>query len=231
MNLCIGGAFFIMEHYKNLSLESITYLNSEGIWCTEIWKDIVNYERLYQVSDLSRIKSLERLKGGKLNGKNILVKERIITISKSTNNYLQVGLCKDGISRFFRLHRVVAIAFIPNPKNKPEVNHKNGIKTDVRLSNLEWSTKPENAQHAFDTGLHIPHDCKGVKNGRAKLTEEQVKEIIELLPECSNSGLARKYNLTATTIRDIRHNKLWKNIPRLSQSIIPSMGKNCLRAL
>lgn len=226
MNLCNRGAFFIMEHWKNLSLELLTDYDPEGNLVIERFVPMPSYKGQYEISTFCRVRSLDRTRKGR-SGLPCNLKGRFKKIYPATNLYLQVSLCKNGKSKIFRLHRLLALAFIPNPLNKPEVNHKNGIKTDNRLSNLEWATKPENAQHAFDMGLHIPHDCTGIKNGRAKLTEKEVLEIISLFATCSNKGLGKKYNLTATTVRNIRYNKLWKHIPRPYKLIPPSVGKKC----
>lgn len=104
----------------------------------EIWKPIKNYEGLYEVSNLGRIKSLgKKLYNINKNAYNFYQYECII--SPSTNKgYLQVNLSKNGISKCFKVHRLVAIAFIPNPKKYPQINHKNEIRNDNRVENLEW---------------------------------------------------------------------------------------------
>ncbi len=117
----------------------------------EIWKDVEGYEGLYQVSNLGNVKSLKRKKW---NGFNFIeTTEKILKTSKSYKGYLRTRLYKDGKSKCFPTHRIVAQAFIPNPNNKPQVNHIDGDKTNNKAENLEWCTNAENQQHAIKTKL------------------------------------------------------------------------------
>lgn len=118
----------------------------------EIWKDIRGYEGKYQVSNCGRVKSL--LKWYPLQ-KRYVQREKILKPSIMTKGYLGVKLCLNN-ERTFKLHRLVAEAFIPNPENKPQVNHINGDKTDNSVENLEWCTNKENSQHSHTTGLQPP---------------------------------------------------------------------------
>ena len=86
---------------------------------------------------------------------NIFSKRKKLKQSKR-NGYLCVSLCNNGFSKSFNVHRIIAEAFIPNPGNKPQVNHINGIKTDNRVENLEWVTQSENTIHALSIGLYNP---------------------------------------------------------------------------
>lgn len=112
----------------------------------EIWRDVVGYEGLYQVSSMGRVKSLECWL---YNGHRYFLKrEKILKpaedLRHKARGYLRVSLFKDGKKKRFFVHRLVASAFIPNPENKPEVDHVNTIKTDNRLENLRWATSKEN---------------------------------------------------------------------------------------
>lgn len=117
----------------------------------EIWKDIKGFEGLYQISNLARIKSVERLRS---NGSGMqLQPEKIKSIQTHLNGYKYVNLNKNGKNSTHRIHRLVAEAFIPNPDNKPDVNHDDADKSNNLPYNLVWSTKKENTQHFIKKGL------------------------------------------------------------------------------
>ena len=101
----------------------------------EIWKDIDGYEGLYQVSNLGNVKSLNYNRTGK---------ERILKPGTNGSGYLHVILCKNGKIRLFKVHRLVAKAFLENPDHKSDVNHKDENKTNNCVENLEWMTRQEN---------------------------------------------------------------------------------------
>lgn len=117
----------------------------------EIWKDISGYEGYYQISNLGNVKRLIR----PIKSTYRLQKERYLSPITTKFGYLIVGLCVNAKSKLILVHRLVAIAFIQNEENKLFVNHKNGIKNDNRVENLEWCTFQENIQHAYDTGLKV----------------------------------------------------------------------------
>lgn len=112
----------------------------------EIWADVKGYEGLYQVSNIGNVRSLPRtvkqMNNGTLAVHHYEGRQRVL--NRLPNGYLQVTLWKDGQVEYFQVHRLVAAHFIPNPENKPEVDHINAIRHDNRLENLRWVTHSEN---------------------------------------------------------------------------------------
>ena len=106
----------------------------------EEWKKIDDYEN-YEISSFGQVRSLN------------YNKVKILICSEDTDGYLRIGLYKNSKGKTFRIHRLVATAFIPNPENKSQVNHIDGNKQNNRLENLEWNTAIENIIHAYKTGL------------------------------------------------------------------------------
>jgi hypothetical protein len=109
----------------------------------EVFKDIVGYEGLYQVSNLGRVKSLERTKVGKC-GSVAIVKERILKPADNGHGYLFVILCKDSVLKTHKVHRLVCEAFIPNPNNLPQVGHLDESRDNNCVDNLYWTTAKDN---------------------------------------------------------------------------------------
>lgn len=122
------------------------------------WKPIQGYEGHYEISNYGDVKSLGRFVNRKCGG--YWHKERILKKTKTTTGYWKVELQVSGKRKSLRVHRLVAEAFIPNPDNKPNINHKDGNPLNNFVGNLEWCTQRENVIHAIETGLkkqvHIP---------------------------------------------------------------------------
>lgn len=118
----------------------------------EIWKDIEEFKGLYQVSNLGRVKSIDRTTIYNT-GATRITKGKILSIGKNKLGYSQVSLSKHDKQHSRRVHRLVAEAFILNPDKKTQVNHINGNKDNNKVENLEWCTKSENELHAYKTGL------------------------------------------------------------------------------
>ena len=132
---------------------------------TEIWKDIKDYEGLYQVSNKGRIKRVERdyickhYAGG--NSKYTL-KEQILKPRKSNTNYLQVGLVKNKKQKHFSIHKLVANAFIENPNNYKIINHKDSNIENNNVENLEWCTQSYNIQYAYNNKTKTPPNMRKI---------------------------------------------------------------------
>ncbi len=175
----------------------------------EIWKDIIGYEGLYQISNLGRIKSLPRIRN--IRYRPYMTKERILTPTIGNNGYCYIMFQLNSVPKRYLVHRLFAIHFIPNPENKPQINHKNGIKHDNIPTNLEWCTSAENIRHSYVNGLQKP--IKGEKSHNSKLKESDVLNIKEMINEGEKqSDIARIYNVTQSHISDIKHNKKWAHL-------------------
>ena len=166
----------------------------------EIWKDIEDFEGYYQISNLGNVKSLQRLAKNK-DGHRI-VKERILRQTKAGAGYLTVMLSKKQIAQRKIIHRLIALYFIPNPQNKPCINHIDGNKLNNCINNLEWCTYLENNIHAYKNGL-IP----------TKITQTEANQIrqLYLTGEYIQSEIGEMFDLTQGTVGKIVRNELWIN--------------------
>ena len=138
----------------------------------EIWKDIVGYEGVYQISNFGNVRSLKYWS-------NIHKKyyDRIKILKKRNNNlgYEVINLSKFGIKKYYTIHRLVAKAFIPNPNNYKEINHIDGNKRNNYVDNLEWCTRSQNMLHAYNKGLK-----KGISKYNKKVLQILDGKIIKI---------------------------------------------------
>lgn len=135
----------------------------------EIWLPVVGYEGLYEVSNMGRIKALYREWYSGKEGCTLRSKEECIISQQNSRGYKRIVLTRGGVQKFKSVHRVVAMAFIPNPEGLPEINHKNGVKSDNQVENFEWVTASTNQLHALELGLKISQK-RGEHSGARKIS-------------------------------------------------------------
>jgi hypothetical protein len=169
----------------------------------EIWKPVKDYEGLYSVSSLGRVRSEQRTTEF-MPGRHRIVPSRLLSPA-SMNGYPQVCLYRDGKRKTIRVHRLVAEAFVSNPDNHTIVNHKDGVKDNNVPANLEWCTVLENNIHAFENGLN----ATGERHHNASLTDTQVQQIRTSYTGAYGqiSSMAREYGVTPGSIWQIVNNK------------------------
>lgn len=155
----------------------------------EVWKDVVGYEGVYQISNKGRVKSLDRF--CIFNGSRRIRRGNIMK-PFDNRGYLRVGLYKDSKQKKLFIHRLVAEAFIPRPAGKDFINHIDGDPKNNRIENLEWCTPRENTIHAYKTGL-MPFGYKG----------EEGVIISDYNSGYHMSEIAQKHNIHHTTVKNI----------------------------
>jgi hypothetical protein len=169
----------------------------------ETWKPVVGWEEVYEVSDFGRVRRI-----GCASGTH---RGRLLRPRPHSHGYLSVSLCRNSKAKSFLIHRLVAVAFLGHfPNEKPEINHKNGNKSDNSLSNIEWATRSTNNLHAFrELGRSRPI---GEAHPRAKLTRDQINEIRRLYDEegKSQSVIASQFGISGAWCNRIVNDKGWK---------------------
>ena len=169
----------------------------------EIWRNVVDYEGLYMVSNFGRVKSFYG------------IGERLLTPSANKSGYQYTVLTdKNKIRKSLKVHTLVARAFLPNPENKPVVHHRDSNRANNRVNNLEWVTHRENSAYAVQNGSYDkPDSCA---SPRAKLTADDVRYIrAHYVPrhrEFGANALARKFNVCTNTIYSVVNHSTYKDV-------------------
>lgn len=168
----------------------------------ELWKSIDEYDGLYEVSNFGRIRSLKRA-----TTKGIVLRQKAYH-----GGYMCVCLCKDNKRSTKSVHRLVALAFVPNPYGKPEVNHIDGIRYNNRADNLEWVTRSENERHAFQVlGKEPNRPWAGKPRKFARVFSDA--EVIAIRSDKRPSRqVADGYGVSKTTILNIRKRKIYAEV-------------------
>lgn len=171
----------------------------------EVWKmiPVPGFEKLYEVSNLGRVRraapGLRTFTG------------RILKAPCNSSGYPHLTLSDKGVRRFYLVHQLVALTFFGPCPLGHEINHKDGVKTNNRIDNLEYVTVAENNHHAFRSGLRVP--AYGERHSLARLREQDVRDIRQALANgMSQCALGRKYGVHGTTIRNIGLGITWKHV-------------------
>jgi len=186
-----------------------------------IWKDIPGSNGSHQMNCVGLLRSWVS------KGKKLRTKEPVILNTPiNGNGYPHFSIRIDGKQKFFRVHRMVGILFVPNPHNYPAVLHKDDVKTNCHYLNLEWGTSLKNNRDAFTRGIIIP--AKGVARKKSSLTEKDVKNIFKLKSKKTARVLAKIYKVNHTCIVDIWSGRSWNHITGLpcTRKIKPKFSKD-----
>ena len=172
--------------------------NTPRIEPPEKWLPIAGHEGLYEISSYGRVKSFWR------------ATEKILSPCIVGSGYKGLTLRDKSHSHSpYLVARLVAKHFVPNPDNKPEVNHINGIKADNWAENLEWVTRGENIHHSFATGLRSNHGENHPKVKLTKLQVERIRLMHEVTPKFSLTKIARLFNVQRPAIYKIVNKLTW----------------------
>ncbi len=175
----------------------------------ETWKPVVGFEGLYEVSDQGRVKSLQRTVNGPHGSKHTLP-ERVLAGGQTETGYWHVLLYREGVRRTRVVHVLVAEAFL-GPRVGDSINHIDGNKDNNAAGNLEYCSHGDNNRHALRTGLRV--NAKGSRHGHAKLNEEQVSQIRQLVASGRlQKHVARMFQVSKQTICKIVKRQKWQHV-------------------
>jgi hypothetical protein len=178
----------------------------------EAWKAVADNDR-YEVSSLGRVRRVAAAKGAKVG--------RILRQQANARGYATVviGFGVKGSGKTREIHRMVALAFLGPCPAGMEVNHKNSVKADPRLENLEYVTRSQNQIHSYASGLRMRPDVRGERNPRASLTEANVGSIrARVLAGEAQASLAREFGVARQTVGALVSGRTWTELARAGSS-------------
>ena len=198
--------------FEEVEINSERWLNLENL-LNEEWRDIKGYEGLYQISNYGRTRALEiklncNLKYNRIRTKKALIKKN----NFDKDGYCSVTLFNKKYHKKMRVHRLVGLAFIPNPENKPIINHIDGIKNNNILYNLEWCTNSENDLHAYRIGLRTVNKTGTGKFGKLNGSSKPIYMI-----DKDTNKIIKKFDALADAARYLGRNPNWMS--HISQQI------------
>lgn len=162
----------------------------------EVWKDVPGYEGLYEVSDYGNVRTLD-----------VRCYHKNKKQTKNKDGHMRVWLSKNSKKKWSFVHRLVAKAFINNPKDKPVVNHLDGVPYNNHVSNLEWATRSENDLHAFRIGLRKP-SCGGTSKPVVRVDIHGYEEVYKSITEAAKCN---GFNSTGQLSHYIYNNRPYKD--------------------
>lgn len=174
-------------------------MENTRISMNETWKDIKGFEGLYQISSNGRLKSCAKTWICGIN--SVRTKPETFMLWSSDEAAYQItSIVNNGAKKMVSQHRLMAQHFLPNPENKREVNHINGIKYDNRIENLEWATSSENRHHAYDTGLK--KNKSGRFHAQSKAIIVSFKNTVRCISFPTVVSAAQYLNINESAIRN-----------------------------
>lgn len=171
-----------------------------------VWAPVPGYEGIYEVSSAGEVRSVNRVVPGTRSGKAtwIRVSGRTMKLRTGDDGYVRVRLNRDNTGRGFLVHRLVALAHVKNPDDKPQAAHKDGDRSNNKASNIVWATQSENEQHKRAHGT----DRGGARHPLARLSQAQVAEV-RASPRERLGELAKELGVTRAHVNSVRSGRRW----------------------